>query len=172
MWHFFFGLTGRMRRRTYWAVIALCWLLRMGVPALWVSMNSLSGAGVDIYDVTQTDPAMFEAGQIYFYLTLITAASVVCATVRRLHDFNANGLWAVLTLVPGLEFLAAVVIGCIDSFEGTNQYGLNPKGVNRYYINGQNEEMRTRELADLARLYEKGYLTQEEFAQQKKKLLG
>lgn len=172
MWHLFFGLKGRMRRRSYWAVIVLCWALRVSVPALWVQWQGMSGAGVDIYDATRMDPAVFEAGRLYFYLTLLTAVSVVCATVRRLHDINANGAWAVLTLVPGLEFLAAVVIGCIDSFEGTNRYGINPKGVQRYYVQGQNEEVRTRELTDLARLYEKGYLTAEEFAEQKKKLLG
>ncbi|MBR4940223.1 MAG: SHOCT domain-containing protein, partial [Burkholderiaceae bacterium] len=37
---------------------------------------------------------------------------------------------------------------------------------------GANEEVRTKELLDLVKLYEKGYLTEEEFKKQKAKLLG
>ena len=96
--------------------------------------------------------------------------STVSAAVRRLHDFDASGLWAILLFIPGIEFIAYLVIGLIGSQRGANRYGVNPLGENNIYFPG-NEEMRVKELKDLATLFEKGLLSEAEYEKAKKAIL-
>lgn len=172
MFSLFFSFSGRLRRRSYWGVLLTWQAIRIGMPILWYSLMSMPGSEFDIQDTTYDDPAFYEATNLYLVLSLIAAVSMVSATWRRLHDINANGFWAILSLIPVIDFFTMVILGCIDSQPGTNRYGVNPKGEATYYIPGANEEVRTKELLDLVKLYEKGYLTEEEFKKQKAKLLG
>ena len=172
MFSLFFSFRGRLRRRAYWGVLLAWQVLRLGAPILWYSITSMPGSEFDIQDTTYEDPAFYEATNIYLVLSAIAAVSMVSATWRRLHDINASGFWAILSLIPIIDFFTMVILGCIDSQPGTNRYGVNPKGEVSYYIPGANEEVRTKELLDLVKLYEKGYLTEEEFKKQKAKLLG
>lgn len=172
MFSLFFSFNGRLRRRGYWGVLLTWQLIRIGMPILWYSLMSMPGAEFDIQDTTYEDPAFYEATHLYFILSAVAAISVVSATWRRLHDINASGFWAIMSLIPVIDFFTMVILGCIDSQPGTNRYGVNPKGEASFYIPGANEEVRTKELLDLAALYEKGYLSEEEFKKQKAKLLG
>jgi uncharacterized membrane protein YhaH (DUF805 family) len=58
-----------------------------------------------------------------FFLT--TYLSVLSACVRRLHDLDFSGWWALLLLIftflPGL-----VVLGCIPGDTGENRFGSAP----------------------------------------------
>ena len=96
--------------------------------------------------------------------------STVSVAVRRLHDFDASGLWAILLFVPGIEFIACLVIGLIGSQRGANRYGLNPLGQENIYFPG-NDEMRVKELKDLAALFEKGLLSEAEYEKAKRSIL-
>lgn len=49
------------------------------------------------------------------------------ATIRRLHDFNQKGIWALLCFVPVIGQVAAIVLTVIEGNRGTNKYGPNPK---------------------------------------------
>ena len=168
----FFSFKGRLRRRSYWGVLLSWQAIRIGMPILWYALTSMPGAEFDIEDTTYEDPAFYEATNLYLVLSAIAAISMVSATWRRLHDINASGFWAILSLIPVIDFFTMVILGCIDSQPGTNRYGVNPKGQASFYIPSANEEVRTKELLDLAALYEKGYLSKEEFETQKAKLLG
>ncbi len=163
----FFSFSGRLRRKHYWLVLLTWQAIKIGAPMLWYWWWAMPRASVDIQDTTYEDPAFYEATRLYFWLSLAASVSVFSATFRRLHDINANGLWAILSLVPVIDFFTMVILGCIDSQPGTNRYGVNPKGEASFYIPGANEEVRTKELLDLAALHEKGYLTKEEFEEQK-----
>lgn len=169
MFKLFFSFSGRMNRGRFWAVIAFWILVRLGVPYLLYTFAMLPGQSLDIQDAT-AGPEIFEAGKIYAVLTVISLISTVSAAVRRLHDFDASGLWAILLFIPGVEFIAYLVIGLIGSQRGANRYGLNPLGEENVYYPG-NEEMRVKELKDLADLYEKGLLSQQEYEKAKQSIL-
>lgn len=169
MFKLFFSFSSRMNRGRFWAVIAFWILVRLGVPYLLYTFAMLPGQSLDIQDATAS-PEIFEAGKIYAVLTVISLISTVSAAVRRLHDFDASGLWAILLFIPGVEFIAYLVIGLIGSQRGANRYGLNPLGEENVYYPG-NEEMRVKELKDLADLYEKGLLSQQEYEKAKQSIL-
>lgn len=167
----FFSFHGRLARSRYWLVMLTWLMIRIGIPYVWFWYDSYSLTSLGIEDVTANPDIWEETSQLYFVLTLISAVSMISASVRRLHDISASGLWALMHFVPGLEFLFIFIIGSISSSRGTNEYGLNPHGENNFYIPGANEEMRVRELQILSQLFEKGQLTQEEFQKAKDKLL-
>ena len=150
----FFSWTGRLNRARFWLVILVWWLIRIGVPYCFYLYYSYPAESLDINDVT-VSPAVYESGMIF----------------SRLHDFGASGWWVLLLLVPGVELIFTLIIGLIGSDRGTNRFGINPLGENNYYIPGANEEMRVRELKDLAMLYEKGLLTREEYDNTKARIL-
>ena len=169
MFNLFFSFSGRMNRGRFWAVIAFWMLVRIGVPYLLYTFAMLPGQSLDIQDANAS-PEIFEAGKVYAVLSIISLISTVSAAVRRLHDFDASGFWAILLFIPGVEFIAYLVIGLIGSPRGANRYGLNPLGENNIYFPG-NEEMRVKELKDLAALYEKGLLSEAEYEKAKKAIL-
>ena len=165
----FFSFSGRVNRGRFWAVIAFWWLVRLGVPYLLYSFAMLPGQSLDIQDATAS-PEIFEAGKLYAVLTAISLVSTVSVAVHRLHDFDASGLWSILLFVPGIEFIACLVIGLIGSQRGANRYGLNPLGQENVYFPG-NDEMRVKELKDLAALFEKGLLSEAEYEKAKRSIL-
>lgn len=169
MFKLFFSFTGRVNRARFWGIIAFWILVRIGVPYLLYTFSMLPGQSLDIQDATAS-PEIFEAGKLYAVLTVISLFSTVSVVVRRLHDFDASGLWAILLFIPGVEFIAYLVIGLIGSQRGANRYGLNPLGENNVYFSG-NEEMRVKELKDLASLFEKGLLSESEYEKAKRSIL-
>ena len=169
MFKLFFSFSGRINRARFWAVIAFWLLVRVGVPYLLYTFAMLPGQSLDIQDASAS-PEIFEAGKLYAVLTVVSLFSTVSAAVRRLHDFDASGLWAILLFIPGIEFIAYLVIGLIGSQRGTNRYGVNPLGEINIYFPG-NEEMRVKELKDLATLFEKGLLSEAEYEKAKKAIL-
>ncbi len=171
MLNLFFSFKGRLTRSRYWLVMLTWLVIRIGVPYLWFWYDSYDLASLGIEDVTANPELWEETSQIYFALTLISAVSMISASVRRLHDISSSGLWALMHFLPGLEFIFILIIGSISSTRGANEYGLNPNGENNFYIPGANEEMRVRELQILSQLFEKGQLTEEEFQKAKTKLL-
>ncbi len=165
----FFSFSGRINRGRFWAVIAFWMVVRIGVPYLLYSFAMLPGQSLDIQDA-DASPEIFEAGKIYAVLSAVSLFSTVSAAVRRLHDFDASGLWAILLFIPGVEFIAYLVIGLIGSQRGTNRYGVNPLCENNVYYPG-NDEMRVKELKDLATLFEKGLLSEAEYEKAKQSIL-
>ena len=57
---------------------------------------------------------------------------VTICTRRRLQDTGKNGLFYLLNLVPIAGQIVLIVFYCQDSEPGNNQYGANPKYVNKH----------------------------------------
>lgn len=67
-------------------------------------------------------------------VTVVGVITFVCgflpylfATIRRLHDFNQKGVWAIICFVPIVGQVAAIVLTVIDGSRHANRYGPNPK---------------------------------------------
>lgn len=63
---------------------------------------------------------------ILFLLMLVLLVPYVAVSIRRLHDSGKSGWWFMLNFVPYIGFLFFVVLMCLDSEAGTNEYGPNP----------------------------------------------
>lgn len=66
-------------------------------------------------------------GVIFEVISLLCTISLVCASIRRLHDTGKSG-WNVLWyLIPLIGWIIEVVLLCKSSQPGANQYGPEPR---------------------------------------------
>ena len=59
--------------------------------------------------------------------SLIILIPSIAITVRRLHDADLSGWFALLLLVPYANTIAQIVFGCLAGTNGVNKYGERPK---------------------------------------------
>ena len=66
-------------------------------------------------------------GVIFEVLSALLGASIVCASIRRLHDTGKSG-WNVLWyIIPFIGWIIEIVLLCKSSQPGENQYGPEPR---------------------------------------------
>lgn len=66
-------------------------------------------------------------GIIFEVLSAIIGASLICASIRRLHDSGKSG-WNVLWyILPFIGWIIVVIMLCKASTPGENQYGPEPR---------------------------------------------
>ena len=106
---------GRARRMEYW---------------MFVLINCLI---VVVLSVVDTVVGLFSLGNSVGALTglywLVVLVPSVAVTVRRLHDTDRSGWWALLALLPLLGTIVLFVFCVLDGTPGANRFGENPKAV-------------------------------------------
>lgn len=98
---------GRARRQEFWMFI-LFYLIFAIVLAV---IDAVLGLGILI--------------PVYSLALLVPSIAV---TVRRLHDTDRSGWWALLGLVP-LVGIVLLVFMILEGQQADNQYGSNPKAA-------------------------------------------
>lgn len=63
-------------------------------------------------------------GALYAAFAFIPTVAV---TVRRLHDQDRTGWWALIMLIPIVGILVLLYFMVQNSTEGSNRFGSNPK---------------------------------------------
>jgi uncharacterized membrane protein YhaH (DUF805 family) len=63
---------------------------------------------------------------IFVLVSLIPSISI---TIRRLHDVGRSGWLYLIIFIPLVGWIASLILGFIDSEEGDNEYGANPKRI-------------------------------------------
>lgn len=105
--------SGRSRRKEYWFFVLFNILISIGlsfVDGMLGTVNAETGTGI--------------LGGIYSLAVLIPSIAVL---VRRLHDTDRSGWWALIGLIPIIGWIVLLVFVLLDSHPGQNQYGPNPK---------------------------------------------
>jgi uncharacterized membrane protein YhaH (DUF805 family) len=105
--------TGRARRKEYWFFVlfnVLILVLLVMVDGLLGTLNEEAGVG------------LFSG--LYSLAVLIPGIAVL---VRRLHDIDRTGWWALIGLVPFVGGIVLLVLAALDSTPGENRFGPNPK---------------------------------------------
>lgn len=99
--------SGRSHRTEYWSFVIInfiiMFLLEFFEGVIW-DARILSG--------------------IYSLFIILPSLAVL---VRRLHDTNRSGWWALLLLIPVIGFLVVLIFTIQDGTTGVNRYGVNPK---------------------------------------------
>lgn len=67
--------------------------------------------------------SVFSAGVLGFFWLVVTLLPSITATVRRLHDADISGAWALLYLIPFGGIVLLFMCALCDSTPGANQYG-------------------------------------------------
>jgi len=107
--------SGRARRKEYWFFVLFNILISIALSMVDVMLgtaNADTGTGL--------------LGGIYSLAVLIPSIAVL---VRRLHDTDRTGWWALIGLIPIIGWIVLFVFLVQDSRPGQNQYGPNPKEV-------------------------------------------
>ncbi len=67
---------------------------------------------------------MLGNGMLFLALEVVTIVVIVFFSIRRFHDMNASGWWALLMIVPIVNFFTAMVLLFKAGNIGANDYGL------------------------------------------------
>jgi len=97
---------GRARRKEYWMFV-LCNLLAAIVVAFVAGLIKLP--------------------VLYYLYGLAVLVPGVAVSVRRLHDIGKSGWWIFISLIPVIGGIWLLVLFCLDSQAGANEWGENPK---------------------------------------------
>ena len=93
------GFSGRARRKEYW---------------MFTLINAIVGAIINVIQLI--------LGLEFPFLSLIYLAAtiipVIALCVRRLHDTDRSGAWALLYLVPIIGWLVLFVFACLEGNSG------------------------------------------------------
>ena len=105
--------SGRARRKEYWFFVLFYVLISIVATVI----DSMTGS---------FDPTM-GMGMLGLLVALALLIPSLAVAVRRLHDTDRSGWWVLLCLIPLIGGIWLLVLLCLDSTPGENQYGPNPK---------------------------------------------
>lgn len=117
-WSNYATFGGRSRRSEYW--FAQLFLLITNLVAAGIDLALLGG------DVDQF-MAQGGGGIVGLVWIAVTLVPLIAVLVRRLHDTNHSGWWALIGLIPLAGFIVLLVFTVTDSDAGDNQFGPSPK---------------------------------------------
>ena len=106
---------GRAQRAEYWYFLLFNVLAMVGL----VIVDSITGTFSE-------DMGMGLLSGLYYLGVLVPSVAV---TVRRLHDTSRSGWWLLIGLIPVVGGLVLLFFMVQNSKPGSNEYGLNPKGL-------------------------------------------
>lgn len=102
-----FGFSGRLGVVSYWLIFAL-------------QIAALIGIGF----AREADAPLLRVLSFLLYIPLVWSAFAI--VVKRLHDFNFSGAWALMLPIPYVGFLMALAVGVVPGTRGANRFG--PRG--------------------------------------------
>ena len=105
----------RASRKEYWLYV------------LFYIILSLVAVVIDV--VTGLFDPVAGIGVVSAILTLGLLLPGISVLVRRLHDTDRSGWWALLILVPIIGPIVLLVFVCMEGTAGENRFGANPKAV-------------------------------------------
>ena len=109
--------SGRARRKEYW-MFALLYLIA-----------SVAGMVIDV--IVGTFDPIAGIGVFSVLVTLGLLLPSIGVLVRRLHDTDRSGWWALILFIPLFGAIAILVFMCLDGTNGENRFGLDPKATER-----------------------------------------
>lgn len=107
------AFSGRAQRKEFWYFNLFNFLITLAIGIV----------GILIFGINNPHAVNFPM-QIYGLVMLIPALAV---SVRRLHDIDRSGWWALIPIIPLVGFIVWLVFMAKDSNEYENRFGPSPK---------------------------------------------
>lgn len=104
---------GRARRKEYW----MFFLFNLIISFLLGVFDGVMGT-------FSPEAGLGLLGGLYSLAVLIPSIAV---TIRRLHDTGRTGWWFLIIFIPLIGAIVLLVFMVLDSEQGSNAYGPNPK---------------------------------------------
>lgn len=124
--NYFLTFKGRAGRSEYWLLVivsTILYFIAYGIAIYWwASVYSPDHPGVYGYMLG----AVRDGGVIIAYtiVTLIIAWPSWVIAVKRWHDINKSGWWALLVLIPFIGWIVVVIAnGFVPGTDGPNRFG-------------------------------------------------
>ena len=117
-WSNYATFKGRARRSEYWFIQLFLVLTNLAVAAIDLA---LMNGDVDRFIDNGGGGIV---GLIWILVTIVPALAVL---VRRLHDTDKSGWWALIGLVPFVGAIVLLIFTVLDSDVAENKYGMSPK---------------------------------------------
>lgn len=114
----FFALHGRIGRLRFFAYNSLATILLTFVVGILLAVL------IPVVAVGAKSPVAGFLAMAIAYIPILGAALII--TKRRFNDLNRSGWWALLLLVPFVNFVAWLYLQFGPGTEGPNDYGLPP----------------------------------------------
>jgi len=110
---------GRARRKEYWSFMAFSFSVIFALQF----MLGLAG------DPDEMSPLHLTTEAILAIFALATVVPSLAVRVRRLHDINQTGYWALIAILPIVGELLLIVFALIPGTRGGNRFGEDPKVI-------------------------------------------
>ena len=107
--------SGRARRKEFWMFVLFDIIFSFGTLLL-VGLNN-------------DDEGVFVLIFVVYTLAMILPGLAV--SVRRLHDVGQSGWMILVALIPVIGYIWLFILLVMDSDKGANEYGDNPKGIEK-----------------------------------------
>lgn len=119
---------GRASRSEFW-IVAVTWMIVIVIVGVIIGANRTQGA-------SQVFGGLLSVAVLIAYLWTIFAVQV-----RRWHDRNKSGWWALIAFVPLIGGIWVLVeCGCLRGSDGPNEYGADPlSGAGATRLGGHSE---------------------------------
>lgn len=114
--------SGRSRRKEYWYFALFNFIVILAlivVAAVLGGFNSNQTGGIN--------PAAMPFFILYIVYAIAIFIPSLAVSVRRLHDIGKSGWWFFINFIPYAGGIWFLVLMCLDSKPGPNQWGPNPK---------------------------------------------
>ncbi len=111
------SFNGRASRKEYWIFI----LLLAFITILITIADKTLGSYIE-------GPA-FDLITLLFYILILIHISAF--SVRRLHDTDRTGWWALIQLVPFIGAVVWLVFAVLPGHKGKNRFGPDPKQISQ-----------------------------------------
>lgn len=106
------NFTGRARRKEYWmfTLFVLLFSMVLGIADLLSGLMFTESVGLlsTVFSIAMILPGL-------------------AVTIRRLHDTGRSGWWILIALVPIVGVFILLFFTILDSEQGENRFGPNPK---------------------------------------------
>ena len=122
VWKRYVDFSGRSRRSEYWYFALFNFIIEFVLVILAVALGGFSSG-----DGESMNPI---AVPVFFVCTLYVLATFIpslAVGVRRLHDTGRSAWWILINFIPYAGGIWFIVLMCLDSVPGPNQWGPNPK---------------------------------------------
>jgi len=123
----FADFTGRSQRQEYWMFIlfsAMLYIAAVVLLVIFVAMTAPDGKKGDPAESVGLIIGILLIGLLYLGMFIPTLA----VQVRRFHDQDLSGWFALIGFIPNLGWLVMIIFMCIDGTAGPNRFGPDPKG--------------------------------------------
>lgn len=119
---------GRASRAAYWWSLAVfvglsifsSFLLNV-LPTAFDSSLTGEGWGKGAFSALNT--------ALLGLFLLFQMVYLAAAVVRRLHDISYNGAAALFLLIPGVQLIVLILLGCFRGKKGLNRFGPDPLAI-------------------------------------------